>query len=170
MQTFADWLKYYNNQDVAHGLEALQKMRTLYIEKGKDILKDAVSIPGVSMQYLLRGSIEKGADLWGPCEEEYKMLKGAIVGGPSLVFTTYHEVAVTNIRDHQEENPKTCKNILGYDANALYLSTMLKDMPCGKGEVKHLKPKDFPKIRNKEWFGFAEVNIEIRTTCTKTSK
>ena len=48
MHTFADWLGYYNNLDVAPGLEALEKMRTFYIEKGIDILKDAVSVSGVS--------------------------------------------------------------------------------------------------------------------------
>ena len=49
MRTFADWLSYYNNLDVAPGLEALEKMRNFYTEKGIDILKDAVSLPGVSL-------------------------------------------------------------------------------------------------------------------------
>ena len=56
MQTFADWLRYYNNLDEAPGLEALEKMRAFYIEKGIDLLKDAVSLPGVSLHYLLRGT------------------------------------------------------------------------------------------------------------------
>lgn len=46
MKTLADWLRHYNNMDVAPGLEALQKMRVFYTKKGIDILKDAVSIPG----------------------------------------------------------------------------------------------------------------------------
>ena len=54
IRTFADWLRYYNNLDVAPGLEALERMRAFYTEKGIDILKDAVSIPGVSLHYLLR--------------------------------------------------------------------------------------------------------------------
>ena len=58
MQTFADWLSYYNSLDVAPGLEALEKMRAFYTEKGINILKDAGSIPGVSLHYLLGGSIE----------------------------------------------------------------------------------------------------------------
>ena len=63
MQTFADWLRYYSNLDVAPGLETLEKMRALYTDKGIDILKDAVSLPGVSLHYLLRGTIERGAEL-----------------------------------------------------------------------------------------------------------
>lgn len=51
MQAFADWLRYYNDHDVAPGLEALEKMRAFYL-KGIDILKDAVSLPGVALHYL----------------------------------------------------------------------------------------------------------------------
>ena len=172
MSTFADWLRYYNNLDVAPGLEALEKMRAFYIEKGIDILKDAVSIPGVSLHYLLRGFVEKekekenGADLYSPNKEAYEMLKEAVVSGPSLVFTRHHEVGVTKIRSHQIEEPRFCKNIVGYDANALYLSTMLRDMPCGKGRVVHYNneaaaPILTQSLKEEKWFGFAEVDIEI---------
>ncbi|KAL9983294.1 hypothetical protein ACROYT_G005441 [Oculina patagonica] len=85
--TFADWLRYYNNLDVSPGLEALEKMRAFYSEKGIDILKDTVSIPGVSLHYLLRGAVERGAEMYSPCKKAYEMLKGAVVGGPSIVFT-----------------------------------------------------------------------------------
>ena len=40
MPTLADWLRYYNNLDVAPGLEALEKMKSFYTEKGIDILKE----------------------------------------------------------------------------------------------------------------------------------
>ena len=133
MQTFADWLRSYNNLDVAPGLEALQKMRNFYTEKGIDILKDAVSVPGVSLHYLLKGAVERNAELYSPGKEAYDMLKEAVVGGPSLVFTRLHEVDVTGIRSHQIAEPCLCKNILGYDANALYLSTMLKCLAERKG-------------------------------------
>ena len=115
------------------GLEALERMRAFYSEKGIDILKDTISIQGVSLHYLPRGAV----DLWSPCKEAYQMLKGAVVGGPSLVFTRYHAVGVTKVRSHQTAEPRLCKNILGYHANALYLSTMLREMPCGKERVVH---------------------------------
>ena len=165
MKKFSDWLEYYNNLDVKPGIEAFQKMRNFYAEKEIDILKDAVSMPGVSLHYLLSGSIERGADLYSPNEEAYKMLKNAVVGGPSIVFTRYHEVMKTKIRSHKFREAKLCKNILGYDANALYLSTMLQDMPCGKEKVVYYEEKDTPsfieKVKKGEWFGFAEVDIEI---------
>ena len=169
MKTFKDWVRYYNNLDVAPGLEALQKMKNFYTEKGIDIMKDAVSIPGVSLHYLLRGAIERNAELYSPSKEAYNMLKEAVVGGPSLVFTRYHEVGKTRIRSHQIAEPKLCQNILGYDANALYLSTMLRVMPCGKERVVHYTneyqingaPILTHRLKERSWFGFAEIDIEI---------
>ena len=104
MKTFADWLRYCNNLDVARGLEALEKMRALYTEKGIGILKDAVSLPGVSLHYLLRGTIERGANLYSPCKEAYDMLKNAMVDGRSIVFKRHHEGGVTPIRTHRLKN------------------------------------------------------------------
>jgi len=169
MRTFADWLRYYSNLDVAPDLEARERMRAFYTEKGIDILKDAVSIPGVSLHYLLRGAVERAAELYSPGKEAYEMLKGAVVGGPSLVFTRYHEVGVTKIRSHYTAEPRLCQHIHGYDANALYLSMMLEEMPCGKEKVVHYTggrtvgaaPHLTQRLRNGTWFGFAEVDIEI---------
>ncbi|MCU7845747.1 MAG: DNA polymerase [Candidatus Thiodiazotropha sp. (ex Monitilora ramsayi)] len=168
MHTFADWLRYYNDLDVAPGLEALQRMAVFYTERGIDILKDAVGIPGASLHYLLRGSIERGAELYSPGKEAYEMLKGAVVGGPSIVFTRYHEAGVTRLRDHKfGSEAQLCRSILGYDANALYLSTMLRDMPCGREKLHHFKdpqqaaPQLMERLKTGKWFGFAEVDIEI---------
>ena len=137
MQTFADWLRHYNQEDVARGLETLEKMKAFYTKKVIDIFMDAVSIPGVSMQYVLRSPIDPGADLWSPCKEAFDMVKAVVTSGPSLLFTRYHEVGVTEIRSHQEENAKVCQRILGYDDSALYLPTLLQDMPCREGTVRH---------------------------------
>jgi len=169
IHTFADWLRYYNNLDVGPGLEALEKLRAFYTEKGIDILKDAVSIPGVSLHYLLRGAVQRGADLYNPGEEANKMLKEAVVGGPSLVFTRYHEVGITKIRSHQIAEPRLCKRILGYDANGFYLSTMLKEMHCGKEKVVNYNdnyqveaaPILTQRLKEGKWFGFAKVDIKI---------
>ena len=109
MKTFEDWLKYYNNLDVEPGLEALQKMKKFYEGKGIDIMKDAVSIPGVSLHYLIKGAIERNAELYAPRQEAYHMLKEAVVGGPSLVFTRYHEVGKTRIRSHKVATPHYAK-------------------------------------------------------------
>ena len=172
MQTFGDWLEYYNNLDVAPFLEALQKMKKFYTSLGIDILKDAVSLPGVSEKYILRKTLQprwgyKPPELYSPNKEAYAMLKAAVVGGPSLVFTRKHVAGETRIRSHQYEDAKVCRRILGYDANSLYPSTMMKEMPCGPGYVKSYDNPEayarvFPQfLWTEEWFGFAEVDIEV---------
>ena len=121
------------------------------------------------LHYLLWGAVERNAELYSPGKEAYDMLKEAVVGGPSLVFTRYHAVGVTGIRSHRIAEPRLCKNILGYDANALYLSTMLREMPCGKERVAHYDdeyqaeaaPVLTHRLKEGNWFGFAEVDIEI---------
>ena len=172
MQTFGDWLEYYNNLDVAPFLEALQKMKEFYTSLGIDILKDAVSLPGVSEKYILRKTLQprwgyKPPELYSPNKEAYAMLKAAVVGGPSLVFTRRHVAGETRIRSHQYEDARLCRRILGYDANSLYPSTMMKEMPCGPGYVKSYDNPEayarvFPQfLWMEQWFGFAEVDIEV---------
>jgi len=67
-------------------------MRGYYGERGIDICKDAVSLAGVSLQYVLRGLDYMDKRFCAPCEEAYKHLKGAVSGSLSIVFTLYHEV------------------------------------------------------------------------------
>ena len=55
--TMKDWLKEYNLADVKPFIEALEKTREQYYPDEIDLLKDAVSIPGISMMYVLNESI-----------------------------------------------------------------------------------------------------------------
>lgn len=60
MHTFADGLRHCNDLDLAPGEEALEKMGVLCTAKVIDILlSDAVSLPGVSLHYLLRSIVER---------------------------------------------------------------------------------------------------------------
>ena len=147
-------------------------MKEFYTSLGIDILKDAVSLPGVSEKYILRKTLQprwgyKPPELYSPNKEAYAMLKAAVVGGPSLVFTRRHVAGETRIRSHQYEDARLCRRILGYDANSLYPSTMMKEMPCGPGYVKsHDNPEAYARVFPQflwmeEWFGFAEVDIEV---------
>ena len=169
MQTFGDWLEYYNNLDVTPFLETLEKIKAFYTKLGIDIFKDSVSLPGVSMQYILRGTLRRRSppELYAPGNEAYEMLKAAVVGGPSLVFTRKHVAGQTRIRFHKYDLARIVKRILGFDANSHFPSTMAKNMPCGKETVVHYEDpvqavKDLiPRMYSKRWFGFAEVDIEV---------
>ena len=169
MQTFGDWLEYYNNLDVTPFLETLKKMKAYYTKLSVDIFKDAVSLPGVSMQYIPRGTLRwrNAPKLYAPGKEAYEMLKAAVVRGPSLVFTCKHVAGQTTFRSHKYEQPNIVKRILGFDANSLYPSTMAKEMPCGKEMVVHYEDpvqaakELIPRMYKRRWFGFAEVDIEV---------
>ena len=95
------------------------------------------------------------------------MLKAAVVGGPSLVFTRKHVAGQTRIRSHKYKQSNIVKRIVGFDANSLYPSTMAKEMPCGKEFVVHYKnpmravPMLIENFYTERWFSFAEVDIEV---------
>ena len=191
--TMKDWLKEYNLADVKPFIEALEKTREQYYPDEIDLLKDAVSIPGISMMYVLNESLKRKKysepDLFAPrepckcecsddcgeagcekCEEvrkdckictkneAYEMLTTGMIGGPSIVFCRYAEAGVSQIRSHIYEDAKTCRAILGLDANSLYLFCSGQEMPCGKEKVFQGNPEEKDKliqnVLNDNLFGF----------------
>ena len=70
--TMKDWLKEYNLADVEPFIEALEKTREQYYPDEIDLLKDAVSIPGISMTYVLNKALKRKKysepDLFAPGE------------------------------------------------------------------------------------------------------
>ena len=70
--TMKDWLKEYNLADVKTFIEALEKTREQYYPDEIDLLKDAVSIPGISMMYVLNEALKRKKysepDLFAPGE------------------------------------------------------------------------------------------------------
>ena len=96
-------------------------MKAFYTKLGIDIFKDAVLLPGVSMQYILRGTLRRrnAPELYAPGNEAYEMLKAAVVGGPSLVFTRKHVAGQTRIRSHKYDLAFTLPQHYG-KGNALW--------------------------------------------------
>ena len=56
-----DWLRVYNAPDVVPFIEAFRKMTGQYYPDKIDVYKDAVSILGISMTYLLKKFLKKKA-------------------------------------------------------------------------------------------------------------
>ena len=198
--TMKDWLKEYNLADVEPFIEALEKTREQYYPDEIDLLKDAVSIPGISMTYVLNKALKikkkSDPDLFAPgdpckckckndcqkkgcekckeirdnCEictknEAYEMLTTGMIGGPSIVFCRHAEAGVSKIRSHIYEDAKTCRSVLGLDANSLYLFCSGQEMPCGKEKVFKCNPAEqdeiIQNVLNDKLFGFFEVDIEV---------
>jgi hypothetical protein len=59
MNTMMDFLRWYNNCDVIPMVEAINKMFVFYREKGLDMFKDAISLPGLAYKMLLTCTEEK---------------------------------------------------------------------------------------------------------------
>ncbi|EDO45322.1 predicted protein, partial [Nematostella vectensis] len=182
--TMLDWLREYNLADVVPFVEALEKTRAQYYPDEIDMLKDAVSIPGISMTYVLNKALKlkkrHEPALYAPgqpcthkcsdnchkkvCKEctetrkecsecpknkAYELLKTGMVGGPSIVFTRYAEKVKSKIRPYKYKDPKTCKSVVGFDANSLYLYCSGHEMPCGKEKyIEAENPTDPEYVNN----------------------
>ena len=72
-----DWLRVYNEADVVPFIEAVDNTRKQYYPNEIDMLKDTVSIPGISMTYTLNTALKMkkpgDPDLHAPgqpCEQQ----------------------------------------------------------------------------------------------------
>ena len=135
-------------------LKTLVKMRSFYGDLGIDIFKDAVSIPSVSLQYLMRPQGLRDAE-------------GCGGRSPSIIFTRYHKAGVTGLRSHENPAAKPCRRVLGFDVNALYLSTMLAEMSCGKERVMRCNdPEGFaPEFVQILWDNLCSVLQRSTSRC-----
>ena len=61
MTTFADFLRWYNDLDVAPFVEAAQKMQDFYRQKSVDVFKESLSVPGIARKLLFRKAAEEQA-------------------------------------------------------------------------------------------------------------
>lgn len=120
-------LEDYNNMDVKPAVEATKKLSGFFQSLNLDIHKDGISIPGLTLKYLWQMKDNQCEfQLFKGNEELYQKYSG----GPSIVFHHYQETDKTRIR-----GGKMCKRILGYDANALYLSAIGQNMLCGEHQI-----------------------------------
>ena len=146
MSTFKDFLIYYNNLDVGPFVQAVEKMQQFYFDHHIDLFKVAVSVPGIARRWLFQ-TAHNAKTSFGLIDTRdddlYYILKQNIVGGPSIIFTRDAEVGRTFVRN---DPTRPCTNIVGYDANALYLDCIDKAMPCG-GYVRRYAPDFKPDSR-----------------------
>ena len=142
MKSMRDFLVWYNNRDVVPFLEAVDKQFTFYKQQNIDMFKDGISVPGLTLLYLFNDLPSNTFfTVFNQTNSDLHLLvKDNIVGGPAIIFHRYHEKDVTKIREEE-----TCRSIVGYDANALYLWALMQDMPTGwytrRREEKPFRPQ-----------------------------
>ena len=128
MKTMHDFLVWYNNRYIVPFLDAIDKQFAFYKQQNIDMFKDGVSVPGLTLLYLFNELPSNTFfTVFNQTNSDLHLLvKDNIVGGPAIIFHRYHENDITKIRDEE-----TCRSIVGYDANALYLWALMQDMPTG---------------------------------------
>ncbi len=157
MSTFRDFLVWYNNLDVRPFVVAIERLQKFYFDKGIDVFKTAISVPGIARQMLFATAEETGAEfslIDKGNEELYRTINQNIVGGPSIIFTRHAKAGETLIR-----GDKQCEKVVGYDANALYLWSIGQDMPEGMFVIRRSENDFRPQIRDKymqsfNWFTY----------------
>ena len=178
MQTFRDFLRWYNDLDVETFVEAVIKMMEFYHSQDIDLFKDAITVPGIARRLIFREAERRGAHfaLFGKLQEDmYRDFKRNIVGGPSIVFHRYHKADETFIRGNPS---KLCKRILGLDANALYLWAIGQAMPVGRFLIRRAEtdfradqPRDLymSQFDYLEWVATRD-NVRIRHAMNSKSE
>lgn len=178
-------LIWYNNLDVEPMLEGLQKMKDFWAARNIDAFKSgSISLPGLAFQRMFKDLPDNAFfKIWSNKEKHWhEQVKSKIVGGPSIVFHRHHSVGVTTIRDGK----KLVENIVGYDANALYLWSLMQQMPTGLGcsfepenlldcdqtVTSHVYENQPHEINGSEALGEAttETNADIEETVKNTSQ
>ena len=137
--TFADFLQWYNDLDVTPMIQAVENMNEFYKQKHIDCMHQAISLPGVAMRVCFNSITDPTAEfhLFNEKNKDiYQLFKQNIVGGPSIIFNRYDEAGKTFIRNNPN---KSCQQIIGYDANALYLWAIWQKLGVG-----------FPLVRREE--------------------
>ena len=106
------------------------------------MFKDGISVPGLTLLYLFNDLPPNTFfTVFNQTNKDlHHLVKDNIVGGPAIIFHRHHEKNVTKIGAGE-----TCRSVVGYDANALYLWALMQDMPCGwytrRREEKRFQPQ-----------------------------
>ena len=96
MTTLRDCLVWYNNRDVVPFLQAIDRQFAFYQQRGIDMFKQVISVPGLTMLYLFNDFPEKTYfTIFNEKNKDlHNLIKDNIVGGPSIIFHCYNEKGV----------------------------------------------------------------------------
>ena len=108
MTTLRDFLVWYNNRDVDPFLQAIDRQFAFYQQRGIYMFKQCISVPGLTLLYILLTSLLELRSFFTAITRK---------GSPRYVRTS--------------TAARPCRSIVGYDANALYLWSLMQDMPMG---------------------------------------
>lgn len=123
-KTLKDYLKIYNNADVSPFIMAVKNLCNLYQQTTNVDLFDFITLPSLAKHVALKLSSPKGCFTRFSKDDEdmSHAVRGAIVGGASIVWTRFAEAGVTKIRPYEfGDAAETVKSIIGLDMSGCYL-------------------------------------------------
>ena len=167
MKTLTDLLAYYNVLDTLPGISALGKMVKFYKdERGIDMLKCTISVPGIARKLLLDTARKQNAFFYSFNKNEetvYNTFKKSITGGLSQVFNRYSEKDKTCIRSAEGLFVKVIK---GWDSNSLYLDCLSRQTPVGR--MIHRSDQDMfkPRCEVKQFYSIDYLDYIAQTQVT----
>ena len=127
LQSFRDFLRWYDNEDIVPTLESMKTMIQFYHDKGTDMMKLGCTLPKLANNFLDSSTSAK----FQPFPEGDKNLlektREDTVGGPAIVFRRKAVVGETKIRS----STNNCKSIMRIDASQLYPYATCQPMPTG---------------------------------------
>ena len=123
----------------------LLKKRFLFFKTKPDMFKFAISVPGLTLNYLF--SLLPPNVYFTLISKQNRDLhslfkKNLVGGGPSIVFHRHHEKDLTSLHAADFPKLKICKSIIGFDTNASYLYAIMQDMPT-RQFVRYQMEDDF---------------------------
>ena len=124
MNSFKDFLSWYNNKDVLPTLEAIQKMIASYHDKDFDMLKLGCTLPNLANICSHKFTNAKFYPFTEGDKGLLEKIREDVVGGPSIVFTRKTVLDETFIR----KSTNLCKSIVGIDASQLYPNSVCHPM------------------------------------------
>ena len=116
-QTFGDYLKYYNVQDVVPFLIGVCNYTKEMRSKNVDVVRDAISLPGLAKQIWMK-HVPHRLLYYIDVPSVYSTIKRNEVGGQSIIFT----------KNNGPKHPY----VKGFDANSLYLYCLGEGQFTGK--------------------------------------
>ena len=173
MKTMRDYLIHYNNLDVEPFVRAINKHSQFFTERGVDMFKDGLTLPGLTLKFLFNNTKLNALPyvLFGEKEADiHNLVRKNLVGGPAIIFHRQHCSGVTKIRERlYGKKSETCRHIIGVDANSLYLKCMGEKHCTGFYVVRRKENNFIPVVSQQtslsatEWLRYRAIvdGVEI---------
>ena len=181
MQSFKDYLIYYNNLDTDPFVTALSSFVSIYTKQKIDIFKEYVTLPEVTRK-LLNASMESNFSLINQQNADlYYTYRKNIVGGSSVIFSRYYEKSISNIKKKRVINVNLTKkknSLFLWDINTFLFSNatstrilnlfvtsfmiIIYPLTTPEAEGSLTESKITSDIATGQLFGAVEVDISVK--------